>query len=71
MWQALVTGGMPTFIDMNDVNFQSSALKEDNLIAQFKAAGKKMGTFDDDGDNEFSMSTITIFFDFDYCLRLR
>ena len=32
--KALTTGSIPTFIDINDVKFESSTVKEDNLIDQ-------------------------------------
>ena len=41
--QAMVTGGMPTFIDLNDVNFESAELQEDNLLDQLSAASKRIG----------------------------
>ena len=46
-FQALTTGGIPGFVDVV-LNFDSSALLEDNLISQLHRAGRKMVFYGDD-----------------------
>jgi hypothetical protein len=41
--QAITTGGLPTFVDVGDLSFQSSHLSEDNLIQQLVNLGKRVG----------------------------
>lgn len=45
--KALVTGGIPSFIDYV-ANIDSAELREDNLILQFRRAGKEIVFFGDD-----------------------
>lgn len=46
--KALTTGSIPTFIDINDVKFESANIKEDNLIDQWRMANKSMIMLGDD-----------------------
>ena len=39
--QALMTGGLPTFIDIGQ-SFSAAAVTEDNLIQQFRDAGLRL-----------------------------
>lgn len=45
--QAITTGGIPGFVDII-MNVDSSALQEDNLLAQLKSDGKRMLFYGDD-----------------------
>lgn len=45
--QAITTGGIPGFVDVV-LNFDSTALQEDNIISQLQRAGKKMVFYGDD-----------------------
>lgn len=46
--KALTTGSIPTFIDINDIKFESAAIHEDNLIKKWKQANKQMILLGDD-----------------------
>jgi len=45
--KGLTTGGLPTFIDAGS-NFASSEIMEDNLVAQLRAAGRRVTFMGDD-----------------------
>jgi len=45
--KGLTTGGLPTFIDVKD-NFASSAITEDNIVAQLTRHGRKVVMMGDD-----------------------
>lgn len=45
--KGLTTGTLPTFIDMGS-NFAGTAIEEDNLLMQLRAAGKKIAHLGDD-----------------------
>ncbi|KAI8464250.1 MAG: hypothetical protein J3K34DRAFT_492384 [Monoraphidium minutum] len=45
--KALLTGGLPTFLDVGS-SFSASEVREDNLLAQLKAAGKAAAFVGDD-----------------------
>ncbi|TRY75578.1 hypothetical protein TCAL_11431 [Tigriopus californicus] len=45
--KALTTGGIPGFVDVV-MNFGSNVLQEDNLIHQWKQAGRRLNMFGDD-----------------------
>ncbi|WIA08544.1 hypothetical protein OEZ85_007976 [Tetradesmus obliquus] len=45
--KALLTGGLPTFLDVGQ-SFSASALSEDNLLQQLQAQGKRMVFMGDD-----------------------
>ncbi|XXQ35456.1 GPI ethanolamine phosphate transferase 3 [Plasmodiophora brassicae] len=45
--KALVTGGMPTFIDFSS-NFDSNAIREDNIVHQFRKSGLHLVMMGDD-----------------------
>lgn len=42
--KAITTGGIPTFLDLNDATFETSAVREDNWVRQFRAQGRRIST---------------------------
>lgn len=46
--KGFTTGGFPTFFDLSDLNFQSQAIKEDNLIRQLRLQGRRLAFIGDD-----------------------